>query len=145
MPNESTRYGPKQPPENIDAALDRIAEVTCQVTDIHAQLADAKALLEDRDVPWGNPKKKEALRWKPRATRAKAHMEMELTFLKNWVRKERVRLNAELLSNRINPHDPRGLLMEALRVLRKIKGEGVDLNQREDALLRTIEAHLGFG
>lgn len=137
-------YSSENLPPNLSAALDRIAILTEENIAIQGQLGATKVLLDDRNVPWQDPKKKQAMVWSGRAKHAKASKEGELAFLKNWARHERVRIEAELCSDEVDPNNTRSLLAGAWRLLKNLRKEGVDLTEKESALVKVIEKHLSF-
>lgn len=137
---------PKTPfiePSSVQDAEIKIAELTANLKDIQAQLTTAAGVLEDRDIPWGDPEKKRIQKWRPGAVYAKSKMEGELVKIKVWLKHVRER-NKLILAGVESSDDPtQDLLVKMHLMVRDFCADGAELSPEEQALMDAIKIHLG--
>lgn len=131
-------------PDTIQEAETRIAEITDDIKRIQSQLAEAALVLEDRAIPWEDPKKKERKRWRARAVYAINAKEGELTKIKTWLKHEREN-NKLVAVGLASSDDPiKDALAQMYQLVKNLKVDGVELNDEELKILDSVEILLGL-
>lgn len=131
-----TRNGNSRPvrnypePSSLENAIDRHRDLVYDLNIIQMQMSD-----ETRKTRMGA----DFAAWKTKAIGARVNKVDEILWLKNWI----IRRRAEALANvRLDRDDPRSLIASALFVLKRLHQDGVDLDDKEFAIMNALEDFL---
>jgi hypothetical protein len=117
-------------PTSLENAIQRHRDLVYDLNIIQMQMSD-----ETRKVRMGV----EFGAWRTKAAGARVNKIDEILWLKEWI----IRRRAELLADtRLDRDDPSSLIAGALFVLKRLHQDGVDLDDKEFAIMNALEDFL---
>lgn len=115
-------------PKSLGEAQERILNVTFNIQNIEAQLADRNRTM----VGGVRLDAKSYFTWRAKTITALKFQAAELRSLKQWVKSARA--NALFAHQKIDPTDPKSLIVAGARLLQRLRAE-VDLDPDEQAVV----------
>lgn len=126
--------------QKFNALDDKRLQLVDTLSDINAQLGQTRRLAPDgtRELT-----RVEYSQWRNKAVVAKQRFERELRLVNHTLKRMRQERNEQAIGAAgINPADPLSLIAAAHVLLRRLASEGVDLDEKEQAVVDGLRHYL---